>query len=651
LAERGSGRLRQMHFALLFVLMVLPGAWLSFGAGSNHLSYSVRFALAITLSPVVLAIQFYGLRIAGLTFQQVVPALQLLNFGSILLIGRAFGSRRPRMSWRQGIRGAGVYASVAACVSIPWLWEPNFRRYSWHGLLHTDIVYTFARGALLPEEPELAGVSLGYPWIGHICWSVLAWSADLSPTVIYLVTNLALLAAIGMLYYSLARDLGASELTSLAAPVILALGTNLPGLIGWSIIPPNDNGFWWAILGDLRYAPFLVKFVTFETMPFGLVLYSALAFLAVSALQNHKGLELVLMPVVVMATGALYPNLFPASVLLLAGLIGTLLFGREYTDGQYTGKDLVGLVVLSVIGVVGGILFVKLYTISRANGVLEISSPAAIAKKSVAAALALGPFVAAVYLMWRSEASARRAPLLTLAFGALSAVALNLLLRIGGLNEYKFLMAAGICLAAPAMIGLERTFLKTQRARWGILVTCPLILVLVMVSYSINRIPNHGTKPLDASAASFWLRLAPSNPDTNWINAIRKNSPPATVIAINHPEFHATSFTARSLLVPTQGARPHFGYNMSSEFNMLVERGYNRELFQERYKLLQRIYKTELIPEMTEILKNLRSLKRPIAIVYEPTDGRTFLDWLRTNRIGTDLFDDNNGRAVYLIRP
>jgi len=90
---------------------------------------------------------------------------------------------------------------------------------------------------------------------------------------------------------------------------------------------------------------------------------------------------------------------------------------------------------------------------------------------------------------------------------------------------------------------------------------------------------------------------------------------------------------------------------MSSQFNMLVERGYSRELFEERYKLLQRIYKAKLVTEMNEILKNLRSLRRPIAIVYEPNDGRAFLDWLRTNRIGTNLFDDNNGRAVYLIRP
>jgi hypothetical protein len=78
-----------MRVFFLIFLMILPGSWLAFGPGSNHLSYAVRFALTIALSPAVTAIQFYGLRLVGLTFQQVVPALQILNLG----IGRAFGSR------------------------------------------------------------------------------------------------------------------------------------------------------------------------------------------------------------------------------------------------------------------------------------------------------------------------------------------------------------------------------------------------------------------------------------------------------------------------------------------------------------------------------------------------------------------------------
>ena len=640
-----------MNLASLIVLMVLSGSWLAFGPGSGHLKYTTRVALSIALSPPVAAIQFYVFRLAGLAFHQVVPTLQLFNLCGMFLILRALRASPPRIRMRQGLLGVGVYAIVAAAVAIPWFWDADFRRYSWHGLLHTDIVYSFARGSLIPEEPEMAGVALAYPWIGHIYWSILAWSADLSPTVIYLVTNLVLLGASGILYFAMARGLGASRTTALATTVILALGTNFIGVIGWSIIRPNDNGIWWAILGDLRYAPFLVKFVTFETMTFGLVLFSALVFLSVSFLKSRKLLELCLIPFVVTAIAALYPNLFPAAALFLMGLIVTIIFGHKFMEGKFATTHFMALGLLTLVAFIGGVFFFKLYTMSRATGVLELSTAASFAKKLVAATLALGPFGVAMCWMWRFEPVESRAPLVVLSLGAVGAVALNLFLRIGGLNEYKFIMAAGICLAAPAIIGFERKFITSQRTMWGMLTAASATLVLVMVSYSINRIPNHGTKPLDSRADSFWLRLLPQNPDAGWIDAVRKKTPPHSIVVVNHPDFHTTSFTGRSLLVPSEGSKYHFGYNMASGFNMLVERGYSRQLFQERLELLRKIYTPGLVREQGTVLEPLRSFGRPLAIIFRPKDGKEFLKWLRFNGIGEELFNDKRGHAVYLLRP
>lgn len=638
-----------LNLASIPLLLILPGAWLVFGQRSTHLSFLARLVLAVALSPPTVAIQFYFLRLAGLTFEQVVPTLQVINLGSLLLILRVIIGDFPRISWRSAALGGSVYAVVAGCVAIPWIWNSDFRRYSWHGLMHTDIVYTFARGALLPEEPELAGVFLAYPWVGHVFWSILAWSADLSPTIVYLVTNLTLLGATGILYYRTARQLGASESSALAAPVILALGTNIVGFVGWSIVPANDNGIWWAILGDLRYAPFLLKFVTFETMTFGLTLYTALVFLSVRAVSGYQGIELFLIPIVVVAIGALYPNLFPAAAVLLVGLVGVVFLERDSWSKQLPGNYLVGWVVSSVIAIIVGVLIVKLYSMGRASEIVKISSVAALAKKTIAATLALGPFIFATWWLWLSEPSQRRAPLLVLGFAAMGAMALNLVLRIGAQDEYKFLMAAGICLGAPAMTGLERMVLKTSRARWATLVACPIILVLVMISYSINRIPNHGTKPLAASEQSFWLRLAPQEPDASWTESVRNDTPPLTIVVINHPEFHTTSFTGRSLLVPSEGAKYHFGYNIASKPNMLALRGYSRELFDERYHLMRRIYSSESDLEMKQALQQLLLLGRPVALVFRPNDRRAFLTWLRTHRIGRNLFDDNHGRAVHLI--
>jgi hypothetical protein len=269
----------------------------------------------------------------------------------------------------------------------------------------------------------------------------------------------------------------------------------------------------------------------------------------------------------------------------------------------------------------------------------------------VAASLALGPFALAAFWMWRSEPAGRRAPLQVLAFGAATAVALNLVLRVGGLNEYKFIFAAGICMAAPAAVGIERVLLKSSRQRWGLLAGLPAVLALVMVSFSANRIPRGGSDAMEILEGSFWLRLAPEIPEAGWTGFVRERTRPDTVVVVDHPDFHTTSFAGRALLVPSEGERRHFGYNIESRFNLLVVRGYSRTIFDERYALLERIYADASSDDEESLLASLETLGRPVAIVWRPDDGRSFLRWLRSGEIGSEVFRDDDGHVVYLLAP
>jgi hypothetical protein len=611
---------------------------------------SVRLALAVTLSPIVLAIEFYILRLLGLSFRHVVPVLVILNLGSVLLIIRNFRLFPSKINWKLVSFGSIIYAILAGCVAIPWIYVPNFRRFSWHGLLHTDICYLFARGALIPEDPELAGVSLAYPWFGHIYWAILAFAADLSPTQIYLITNLVILGATGVLYYALARELGASEPVALAAPVIIALGTNVLGLIGWSFIPGNNSALYWAILGDLRTAPFLQKFVTFEIMTYGLSLYVGLIHISVISLKYSSRFELLLAPFVVIAISALYPNLFPAAVMILGGLVIMLLWGERYFKKNYGRDNLGKLILLSVLALIVSVLIIKVYSIDRVSSALALSSFKAFSKKTMAAGFSLIPVVVAMWWLWRSESSNRRAPLLFLVIAFIGALSLNLLIRLNGLNEYKFLYAASICLSAPALVGAERVLLKSNRSRWMLISILLPFLVFVMVSYSIHRIPANEMNNMEINDDSFWLSLSSGNPDSGWIEAIRTDTPENTILVVNHPEYHVTSFVGRSLLVPSEGDKYHFGYNMSSRFDLVNLRGYSKPLFDSRYDLLLNIYSPTLsTKKMNNMLKQLKSFQRPLAIVFGSRDERVFLHWLKTLNVGSELFNDNEERIVYFI--
>ena len=68
-----------MRIASLLLLMALPGSWLAFCPGSAHLSYGARFALAVVLSPLVAAIQFYALRVVSLSAVQKYNTVKRLD--------------------------------------------------------------------------------------------------------------------------------------------------------------------------------------------------------------------------------------------------------------------------------------------------------------------------------------------------------------------------------------------------------------------------------------------------------------------------------------------------------------------------------------------------------------------------------------------
>ncbi|MCH8199310.1 MAG: hypothetical protein IIA54_04475, partial [Chloroflexi bacterium] len=136
---------------------------------------------------------------------------------------------------------------------------------------------------------------------------------------------------------------------ALVVPVLLALGTNIVGLAGWSFLESNANPFCWAVLGDLRYAPFLSKFVTFEAMTFGIALYVGLLLLVTTALRRGGRAEFLWSPLVLVAIAGLYPNLFPAAGLVLAALIATLLFAPGCLEHRPTPRLLSVLITLTIL--------------------------------------------------------------------------------------------------------------------------------------------------------------------------------------------------------------------------------------------------------------------------------------------------------------
>lgn len=99
--------------------------------------------------------------------------LVIINLPCLFLILRGFRQIKLRLNHQRSIFLGGIlFLLLASFLFFRWIENPLSRTFSWHALMHSDIVYALVRGELIPEEPELAGLHLAYGWIPHI---FLAW--------------------------------------------------------------------------------------------------------------------------------------------------------------------------------------------------------------------------------------------------------------------------------------------------------------------------------------------------------------------------------------------------------------------------------------------------------------------------------------------
>jgi hypothetical protein len=75
-----------MRILYVPLLLVLPGAWVAFGLRLDNLTWTLRLALALTLSPLVLPTQLLLLKFLGLSFARASWIALILNLPVALLI-------------------------------------------------------------------------------------------------------------------------------------------------------------------------------------------------------------------------------------------------------------------------------------------------------------------------------------------------------------------------------------------------------------------------------------------------------------------------------------------------------------------------------------------------------------------------------------
>ena len=612
---------------------------MAFGLSLQPISFPARLAIAGALSPLIVPLQFYVIRLLGVTFDSTVWILIVLNLGSIVLIARRW--KDLQVSPGEAAAFGALYLFLASCVLflIPLATFDAFRLYHSHQWMHTGLVYEFPQGRLIPEEPELAGVRLRYPWLGHIFWAILSKALNMPPTVIYVITNMVSLLWICILVYEACRIRGARPFARLAAIIWMALGAGSAAYFLQRIIGGSLHG-------DPRYVPWLRKFINFELLKFSLAMFAAIILLSMLAMQKRTTSRLALIAILLISIGLVYPVFFPAA----AGFVGVFflfLAKQAWSDADRRDRKL-------VVGFLAGLIAVGLIclaythwlTAGRSDPVVVLSSPSRIMRKAFHALLALSPLLFLVALAaWKRL---KEEETLVLLGGAISSLFCYVLLQVtAGSNEYKYVFGVALCLAPVACLALDRWPARVPRS---VLVIGSALLFFPAI---LTKRPSDRYKDYPkAEERTYQLRLAGSEPDSQWTDAVRDSTPPDTILAIRHAGLYLPAVTERSLLGPPEQTREIPGYGLASRFNLVEERGYPPKVVEDRETLLKRIFdcKQDCNPE--ELSGQLKRLNRPIAFAFYPGEESEFQEWLGQNQRGTNIIPARDGApTVWLYKP
>jgi hypothetical protein len=618
-------------------LLLLPGAWLAFGLPLQPISFTARLAIAGALSPFIVPLQFYLVRLLGAPFESAVWIVLLLNLGSIWLVAR----RWKDLSLTFGALAAfmAVFLLLTGCALIPWATTDSYRLYYSHQWMHSAIVYEFSAGRLIPEEPEMAGVPLHYPWMAHVYWAVLSSTMNVAPTRTYVLTNFFTLLWICILVYETCRARGAPPFAGLSAILWMALGTGAGGYYLWKIIGGRMHG-------DIRYTPWLRKFSTFDLSKFALAMFAATALLAVLSLQKPTWSRLLLIAISLFGIGLVYPVIFPAA----AGFCGVLLLLLAREAWSSKSKPEWNL----VIGFLAGLLVVGLISLAHVRwltagggSTLVVASPliSMVAKMGTGMLALLPLLLGASLLGWKRLTE--KGNLLFLG-GAIPGFLCYALLRVSGAyNEYKFILVLAVCLAPLACLALERWPARIPISV-AVILSAAFFFPVIFVKESLEPEFAKYPKTEDWSVA---LRLAAGEEDRNWTDAVRESTPLDTIVVIRRAGLFYPALVERSLLGPPEQTRRIPGYWMGSRFNLVDVRGYPAKLVEKRENLLRRIFDCDQKCNPEAIAEELDVLQRPVAFVFYPAEGSQLRAWLAQNHLGTSVHSVAAGPAVWLYQP
>lgn len=619
------------------MLSFLPGAWLAFGLPLPGVERRVRTALAVVLSPVVVLAQFYVVRFLGASFSSAAIILLVGNVPAVALVYRRWTTAPGVKNFARVVPYLLVWVIPLSLLLSLWR-DTAISALSAHAFLHSDVVYSLANGFLKVEDAQLAGLTLGYPWGGHVHQALASWVLGQAPVVSFQWTNAVLLIAAVTLITEVTTKLGGGVRARVLTVIWVVFAVNAVGYALKHFLVPEDILARFPVWGDERFTPWLRKYVFWNQHPFAHGLFAGILYFMVGPRSEALSKSaLVLLTSMFAGLGAIYPLLAPAAMPLLAARLAAEAFRGPAGTRRLAAVKLGAVALIAAAVTVGTLTVIGEH---RTTSGVSISMPWNVRIKTIEGVIALSPLLAAAALLfatrWKALPDQAGVPLLG---GAVSVLLFVLFSIPPGRNEYKFIFTAAMCLAPLASIGFDTFFSRRGPLRAGFSALVVLFFIgTATVGFGRNRYS--GPTPLAVRVDDFRLRLSADHHHEPALTAIAERTPCNTIVVVDSPDVHVPVFARRALYAPPLTTRTFVGVSLTTA-DLVMARGYGYEVVTQRQEVIRRLFRSVEPKERLDALHMIERLGRPIAVL---------LDQSRHQDLTLALTDAASGQVIHRDR-
>lgn len=516
---------------------------------------ALAFALALTLSPVVLGVVMTLLMLIGMS-SYVAAILSMLAVAGaaitrFMMPAAASESASEPGALERPIGWPALAVSIVLALAVAWpLLVSNRVRISIHGMLHASILFRVMDAGAPPENPFYADGALRYYWTWHLAGAVPVELSGVDPMNAFAAGNVAsalafvlLLALLGSRLMpderrartaaAFAAFLGFTSLNPLGAFTFDQVAASLgPRFSTIDKIAAGEDPIRYVqalVMGeDERLSATITKFFNVSSFPASLALLAAMWLLALRTAHRARISEFGLLALVTLGCIALSPITGLTGGLALGiGFLFSLLFAVKDTERRNALFSVLGALAL---GLIAAFPFVLLSGGDDSGSLKLFAGDKKITPGSLA--LVIAPVLLLGARAWFARLRGGGDGPRALALAALVLAPLALVISFPVASEYKLVREAAPLLgvfAAIALVSID----KKQIRSMTLAVACGVFLPTTGIAWNAYR--RHAEAALPVRFENGAYHLDPERHPIDEVYAWLRANTPQNAVLLDDP--------------------------------------------------------------------------------------------------------------------